>query len=96
MRWTCVAHVSYGCRMAPPVDLPFSGSKLRGLRHLRGLEQRELSDKTAQLGRCVPRERISLYENGRVVPSVAAFRALVEALECAPADLLDTDQVGAA
>lgn len=80
------------------VALPFSGPKLRTLRDLQGMRQQDLSDKTAEVGRRIriPAEDISRYENGRLVPSATRFGALVQALGCEPADLLDQDQAGAA
>jgi transcriptional regulator with XRE-family HTH domain len=71
--------------------LRFSGTKLLALRAGRGWYQRDLSDKTADAGHRVNRERISLYENGRGTPGARAFGALVVALGCTPDDLLDTE-----
>lgn len=82
--------------MAPPITLPFSGSKLRALRERRGMEQQDLSQRTARFGRGVAQQRISQYELGRVVPSVAVFAVLVKALDCDPADLLESSEAGAA
>lgn len=82
--------------MPQPIDLPFRGSKLRVMRHRCGMEQQDLADETARHGRRVRRERISEYENDKVVPSVAVFRVLVKALACMPDDLLDTPRAGAA
>lgn len=82
--------------MAPPIKLPFSGSRLRTLREKAGLEQQELSVATARFGHGVAQQRISQYELGKVVPSVAVFRTLVRALDCEPDDLLDETEAGAA
>lgn len=67
----------------------FSGTKLLALRVARGWYQKDLSDRTANAGRRVSRERISLYETGKGTPSPPAFHALVAALGCAPDDLFD-------
>lgn len=77
------------------VALPFSGAKLRALRDRKGLRQQDLSDKTAEIGRRIPSEDISRYENSRLVPSAARFGLLMQALDCDPDDLLD-DTAGAA
>lgn len=84
------------CDMAPPINLPFSRTKLRELRELSGLTQRELAVEMAKLGRRTPRQMISQYELGVVVPSAPVFRVLAAALGCAPADLLDEPTAGAA
>lgn len=81
--------------MAPPIKLPFSGAKLRAARERRGLQQRDLSVRTLQFGRGIGQDHISRYETGKVVPSVAAFAALVKALDCDPDDLLDIGVVSA-
>lgn len=78
--------------MPPPVDLPFSGNRLRVLRQLNGWTQQDLSDATVEeTGQRVLRDRISLYERGKVVPSVGNFAVLAKTLGCKPVDLLDND-----
>lgn len=82
--------------MAPPISLPFSGPKLRAARERRGLQQQDLSERTLQCGRGIGQDQLSRYETGKVRPSVAVFKVLVEALCCEPGDLLDDDEAGAA
>jgi hypothetical protein len=53
------------------------------------MRQQDLSDKTAACGRRVQRAHISRYEHGEMFPSSITFGVLVEALGCAPGDLLD-------
>jgi transcriptional regulator with XRE-family HTH domain len=78
------------------LSLPFNGAKLRALRERGGLRQQDLSDKTAESGHLVDRAAISRYENGQAFPHALSFGALVRALKCAPDDLLDNEQAGAA
>lgn len=78
------------------VSLPFSGAKLRTLRELGGLRQKDLSDLTAEEGCRVWQGNISAYENGESCPNAQSFGALVRALGCLPADLLDETVAGAA
>lgn len=74
-----------------PLSLPFSGTKLRELRERRGWRQEDLSDRTADTGRRVARDRISRYETGTSRPSAVSFGALVAALGCTDQALLDTE-----
>ena len=53
------------------------------------MEQQDLSDRTAKLGRRIGRPSISRYENNAHAPTRAVFRILVKALRCTPDDLLD-------
>jgi len=77
--------------MAPPVKLPFSGNRLRQLRELNGWTQQDLADATKAAGQHVSRDRISLYELGKVTPSVGNFAALAKTLGCEPTALLSDD-----
>jgi transcriptional regulator with XRE-family HTH domain len=70
--------------MPPPITLPFKGAKLRAMRELRGLEQRQLAD---LLG--IAQWNLSKYENKKRKPSVEMFTRFVEVLGCTPEDLLD-------
>lgn len=74
-----------------PLTIRFSGTKLRQHRERQGWFQQDLSDKTAEVGFRVARERISRYETGEGMPSPRAFGALVDALGCTPDDLLDEE-----
>ena len=78
------------------VSLPFSGANLRTLRELRGLRQKDLSDRTAETGCRVWQGQISAYENGESFPNAMTFGALVRALGCEPGELLDATKAGAA
>lgn len=84
-------HARYIGVMPPPIKLPFSGKKLRGLRERSGLRQQDLAERSG-----VPQERLSRFENGHNVPSVTVFNVLLEALGCKPEDLLDETEAGAA
>lgn len=74
-----------------PLTIRFSGRKLREQRERNGWFQEDLSNKTAEVGCRVARDRISRYETGEGVPSARSFGALVEALGCTPDDLLDDE-----
>jgi transcriptional regulator with XRE-family HTH domain len=82
--------------MAPPIKLPFSGEKLRAARERRGLQQRDLVERTRQIGRLIEQGNLSRYETGKRFPSVAVFRTFVAALNCDPSELLDEPAAGAA
>lgn len=83
------------CRMAMRTVSGFRGSKLLALRIERGLTQQQLSDKTAEKRR-VHRDTVSRYETGDAIPSHWNFSVLVWALDCAPGELLDAAEAGAA
>lgn len=72
-----------------PLTLRFNGAKLREARERQGWFQQDLSNKTAEIGHRVARERISRYETGEGMPSARSFGALVDALGCTADDLLD-------
>jgi transcriptional regulator with XRE-family HTH domain len=77
--------------MPPPIKLPFSGKKLRAVRERQGLRQQDLG---VLIG--MPQEQLSRYENNHNVPTVTVFNALLAALNCRAADLIDETEAGAA
>jgi transcriptional regulator with XRE-family HTH domain len=91
MKAACAMHARYIDVMPHPIKVPFSGKKLRALREQRIWRQQDVAELTG-----IPQDHLSRYENGHVVPSVASFNALVAALGCEAADLLDQDEAGAA
>lgn len=84
-------HARYIVVMPAPIKLPFSGDKLRTVRERQLLRQQDVADRAG-----IAEGQLSRYENGHVVPSVSAFNALLAALNCTAADLLDEPRAGAA
>lgn len=78
-----------------PLSLPFSPSRLRGLRERRGLLQEDLARLTTAAGHTVARSTISHLESGDRSPLPPVLKSLADALGVKVDDLLDEPPVRA-
>lgn len=64
---------------------PHVGPALRRIRHTLGISQRIVAERSG-----IPKERISRYENGWVVPTIQVLERFAEAFDTTVSDLIAT------